>query len=74
MLGLDLSFTPKFAKHFLEAGVAVAEATRAYVGEVKAGTFPADEHSFHSSSVRLVPPPVEEEAEEPHGGVVGTPV
>jgi 3-methyl-2-oxobutanoate hydroxymethyltransferase len=74
MLGLDLSFTPKFAKHFVEAGVAVAEAMRTYVGEVKAGTFPADEHSFHSASVRLVPPPVEEETEEPHGGVIGAPV
>jgi 3-methyl-2-oxobutanoate hydroxymethyltransferase len=74
MLGLDLSFTPKFAKHFAELGVAVGESMQAYVGEVKAGTFPADEHSFHSASVRLVPPPQEEEAEEPHGGVVGAPV
>src|SRR5512145_2538727 len=34
LLGLDLSFTPKFAKHFAELGVAVRDAVSAYVGEV----------------------------------------
>jgi 3-methyl-2-oxobutanoate hydroxymethyltransferase len=74
LLGLDLSFTPKFAKHFAEVGVAVRDAVAAYVGEVKARSFPADEHSFHSASVRLVPAPVEEDHEEPQGGVVGAPI
>jgi 3-methyl-2-oxobutanoate hydroxymethyltransferase len=75
LLGMDLSFTPKFAKHFAELGVAVRDAVAAYVGEVKARTFPDDAHSFHSSSVRLVPAPVEDEdREEPTGGVMGAPV
>jgi 3-methyl-2-oxobutanoate hydroxymethyltransferase len=74
LLGMDLSFTPKFAKHFAEVGVAVRDAVSAYVGDVKARAFPADEHSFHSASVRLVPAPVEEDHEEPHGGVMGAPI
>ena len=74
LLGLDLSFTPKFAKHFAEVGIAVKDAVAAYVGEVKARTFPDDAHSFHSSTVRLVPVPEDDEREEPQGGVMGAPV
>jgi 3-methyl-2-oxobutanoate hydroxymethyltransferase len=75
LLGLDLSFTPKFAKHFGEVGIATRDALAAYVGEVKTRTFPDDAHSFHSSSVRLVPAPQEDDdREEPHGGVMGAPV
>ena len=74
LLGMDLSFTPKFAKHFAEVGVAVRDAVSAYVGEVKSRAFPADEHSFHSASVRLVPAPVEDDHEEPQGGVMGAPI
>ena len=74
LLGMDLTFTPKFAKHFAEVGVAVRDAVSAYVGEVKSRAFPADEHSFHSASVRLVPAPVEDDHEEPQGGVMGAPI
>jgi 3-methyl-2-oxobutanoate hydroxymethyltransferase len=75
LLGLDLSFTPKFVKRFAELGPAVEGAVAAYVGEVKARTFPADEHGFHSASVRLVPAPVEDDHdEEPQGGVMGAPI
>ena len=62
-------------KRFAEVGAAIEGAVAAYVGEVKARTFPADEHSFHSSSVRLVPVPEEtDHDEEPQGGVMGAPV
>jgi 3-methyl-2-oxobutanoate hydroxymethyltransferase len=74
ILALDPSFTPKFVKRFAEIGAAIEGAVAAYVGEVKARTFPADEHSFHSSSVRLVPAPEDDDREEPHGGVMGAPV
>jgi 3-methyl-2-oxobutanoate hydroxymethyltransferase len=74
LLALDPSFTPKFVKRFAEVGGAIEGAVAAYVGEVKARTFPADEHSFHSSSVRLVPAPEDDDREEPQGGVMGAPV
>jgi 3-methyl-2-oxobutanoate hydroxymethyltransferase len=74
LLAIDPTFTPKFVKRFAEVGAAIQGAVAAYVGEVKARTFPADEHSFHSSSVRLVPVPVDDDREEPQGGVMGAPV
>lgn len=46
MLGLFSDYTPKFAKHFAELGAQMKEAFAAYVSEVKAGTFPAEEHTF----------------------------
>lgn len=49
MMGVNQGFTPKFVKHFGEIGEAMKEAFRAYDQEVKAGTFPAEEHSFVKS-------------------------
>ncbi len=72
LLGLDASFTPKFVKRFAELGEAVTDAVGRYVAEVKARAFPADEHSFHSSAVRLVP--VAEDPPEEPPGVMGAPV
>src|SRR5512138_3983010 len=76
LLALDTSFTPKFVKRFAEVGEAVRGAVAAYADEVRAGAFPDDAHSFHSSSVRLVPvaQPDDEHDEEPSGGVMGAPV
>jgi 3-methyl-2-oxobutanoate hydroxymethyltransferase len=74
LLGLDDAFVPKFVKRFGELGASVKGAVAAYVGEVKARTFPDDAHSFHSSTVRLVPPSDPDDREEPHGGVMGAPV
>jgi 3-methyl-2-oxobutanoate hydroxymethyltransferase len=74
LLGLDDAFVPKFVKRFGELGEGVRTAVSAYVGEVKARTFPDDAHSFHSSTVRLVPPSAEDDREEPQGGVMGAPV
>jgi 3-methyl-2-oxobutanoate hydroxymethyltransferase len=74
LLALDPTFTPRFVKRFAEVGDAIRGAVGAYVGEVKSRTFPADEHSFHSSSVRLVPEPEDDDREEPQGGVMGAPV
>jgi 3-methyl-2-oxobutanoate hydroxymethyltransferase len=74
LLGLDDAFVPKFVKRFGELGESVRTAVSAYVGEVKARTFPDDAHSFHSSTVRLVPPSAEDDREEPQGGVMGAPV
>jgi len=72
LLGMDTSFTPRFVKRFAELGAATTGAVGQYVAEVKARAFPADEHSFHSSAVRLVPV-AEDRSEEPPG-VMGAPV
>lgn len=45
-LGMYRDLRPKFVKRFAELGEAVVAATAAYVEEVRAGTFPAEEHSF----------------------------
>ncbi len=49
LMGVNQGFTPKFVKHFGEIGEAMKEAFRAYDQQVKAGTFPAEEHSFVKS-------------------------
>ena len=48
MLGAFPGRTPKFVKNFLEGQGSIEEAVKAYVKEVKAGTFPAPEHCFKS--------------------------
>lgn len=45
-LGMYRDLAPKFVKRFAELGEAVVSATAAYVDEVRAGSFPAGEHSF----------------------------
>lgn len=46
MLGLFSDFTPKFVKKFAETGNVMKQAFENYAKEVKAGTFPAPEHTF----------------------------
>lgn len=46
MLGMFSDFTPRFAKRFAEVGNAMIEGFKAYSDEVKAGTFPAEQHEF----------------------------
>jgi 3-methyl-2-oxobutanoate hydroxymethyltransferase len=77
LLGMDDAFVPKFVKRFAEVGESVKGAVSAYVHEVKAQLFPDDAHSFHSSTVRLVPAaqePSDDDREEPQGGVMGAPI
>jgi 3-methyl-2-oxobutanoate hydroxymethyltransferase len=54
LLGLDGTFKPKFVKRFAEQGGSVARAVSGYAAEVKQGAFPAEEHTFHSKTLRLV--------------------
>lgn len=49
MLGMSGDFVPKFAKRFKNIGEEMKEAFRAYDGEVKAGTYPAPEHTYAKS-------------------------
>ena len=46
MLSMFGDFKPKFVKRFGEIGTQMKEAFQKYSEEVKAGTFPAEEHTF----------------------------
>lgn len=45
MLGLTEGFQPKFLKQFADLHAAATDATRAYIAEVRGGTFPGAKHS-----------------------------
>src|SRR5213080_232365 len=54
VLGLFGEFKPKFAKRYADIGTAVVEALREYDRDVRAGTFPTDEHSFTMKESELL--------------------
>jgi len=46
MLGMYERFVPKFVKQYANLNSSIREAVKAYLEEVKKGTFPDEEHSF----------------------------
>jgi 3-methyl-2-oxobutanoate hydroxymethyltransferase len=46
MLGMNDEFNPRFLRRFAELGAAADEGVRAYVAAVRAGEYPAGEHTF----------------------------
>ncbi len=46
MLGMFSDYAPKFVKRYADIGSRMKEAFSDYIGEVSAGTFPAEEHSY----------------------------
>lgn len=46
MLGMFTDFKPKFVKNYANVGEIMTEAFKAYDAEVKAGVFPAQEHTY----------------------------
>src|SRR5436853_692566 len=46
MLGLFTAFTPKFVKRYRRLGEEIRAAAREYAAEVRAGSFPAPEHTY----------------------------
>ena len=46
MLGLTTGHTPKFVKRFAEAGAVMRQGITDYISETKAGSFPAEEHTY----------------------------
>ena len=46
MLAMFSDFSPKFVKHFADIGPAMKAGFEAYDKEVKAGTYPAEEHTY----------------------------
>ena len=73
LLGFDAAFKPKFVKRYADVGGSVAGAVGAYVRDVHEGAFPAEEHSFHSATLRLLQV-VEEDRGDGDPLVVGAPV
>ena len=45
-IGMFSDFTPKFVKRFAEVGDVIGQAAADYAAEVKARSFPADEHTY----------------------------
>lgn len=71
LLGMVRDFSPKFVKRFAELGAEVVSATRSYVAEVRAGSFPGAEHSFGGSRAEQVERADEQRAmQEPAYGPV----
>jgi 3-methyl-2-oxobutanoate hydroxymethyltransferase len=50
LLGLETELKPRFVRRFAELGQATVAAARAYVQDVRAGVFPAEEHCFSAAS------------------------
>lgn len=50
MLGMFSDYTPKFVKRYADIGGAMKAAFQAYIEEVNAGTFPAEEHGYSISN------------------------
>jgi 3-methyl-2-oxobutanoate hydroxymethyltransferase len=46
MLGLNRDFKPRFLRTFADLGEQASAAVRSYVGAVKNGEYPTDEHTF----------------------------
>lgn len=46
MLGMFSDFTPKFVKRFAETGTVMTDAFKAYIKEVKEGTYPEQAHTY----------------------------
>jgi 3-methyl-2-oxobutanoate hydroxymethyltransferase len=53
MLGLFDRFTPKFAKRYVNLSEHMIKAFEAYGDEVRKGSFPTDQHSFHIDEKEL---------------------
>ena len=47
LLGMNLSFKPKFVKRYAELEMVMVDALQRYAGEVRGRQFPTDEHAFH---------------------------
>ena len=76
LLGFNPHFKPKFVKHYAMLGDAVKGAAGQYFDEVRAGSFPDEEHSFRATNMRLVAsnPDVMPAEREEKDAVYGAPV
>ncbi|MCC6811594.1 MAG: 3-methyl-2-oxobutanoate hydroxymethyltransferase [Deltaproteobacteria bacterium] len=54
LLGMISDFKPKFVKKYADLATTISDATKSYVSEVRGAAFPAEEHTFHSKTMRVV--------------------
>jgi 3-methyl-2-oxobutanoate hydroxymethyltransferase len=77
LFGLNPDFKPKFVKRFADGYGTLRGAAESFFADVRTGTFPDDEHSFQSKTLRIVPgpkPAAPASSEEKVGPVYGVPV
>jgi 3-methyl-2-oxobutanoate hydroxymethyltransferase len=72
---MNPDFKPKFVKRYADLRGGITAAAQGFFAEVRAEQFPDDEHSFRSSTIRLVAsnPDVKNEPDE-KSAVYGVPV
>ncbi len=76
LLGMNPAFKPKFVKRYADGHRTVTDAAKGFFSEVREGTFPDEDHSFRSSTMRLVAsnPDLPASEREEKSGVYGVPV
>lgn len=77
LLGMNPDFKPKFVKRYANLHGDIRSAAEAFFREVRSEAFPDDEHSFRSTSIRLVasnPDVKPTDREEKSGAIYGVPV
>jgi 3-methyl-2-oxobutanoate hydroxymethyltransferase len=76
LLGLNPHFKPKFVKRYANVHQTATESVQAFFAEVREAKFPDEEHSFRSSTMRLVAsnPDVQQSEREEKNGIYGVPV
>ncbi|MDX2011169.1 MAG: 3-methyl-2-oxobutanoate hydroxymethyltransferase [Myxococcaceae bacterium] len=77
LLGLNPAFKPKFVKRYTDGFGTITGAAQTFFDEVRTGAFPDEDHSFRSTTMRLVAsnPDVQPQPErEEKSGVYGVPV
>jgi 3-methyl-2-oxobutanoate hydroxymethyltransferase len=76
LLGLNPNFKPKFVKRYADGYATVSQAAQTFFTEVRAGSFPDEDHSFRSTTIRLVAsnPDVQPTERDEKSGIFGVPV
>lgn len=78
LLGMNPGFRPKFVKQYANLHDGIFQAAQSYFGEVRNESFPDEEHSFKSKTIRLVAsnpdPEKASERDEKMGPIYGVPV